>query len=72
MAIENLKRHKSPRIDQIPAELFKAWCRTILSEIINLLILFGIRRNCLRNERSRSLYLFIRRVINKIVVIIEA
>jgi hypothetical protein len=24
MAIENLKRHKSPGIDQIPAELIKA------------------------------------------------
>jgi hypothetical protein len=31
---------------------------------INLLIRFGIRRNCLKSGRSRSLYLFIRRAIN--------
>ena len=29
MAIENLKSRKSPRIDQIPAELIKAEGRTI-------------------------------------------
>jgi len=33
MAIEKLKRHKSPGIDQIPAELIKARGRTIRSEI---------------------------------------
>jgi hypothetical protein len=33
MAIEKLKRHKSPGIDQIPAELIKAEGRTIRSEI---------------------------------------
>jgi len=36
---------------------------------INLLILFGIRMNCLRIGRSRSLYLFIRRAIKQTVVI---
>jgi hypothetical protein len=35
MATEKLKRHKSPGIDQIPAELFKAGGRTIFSEIHN-------------------------------------
>jgi hypothetical protein len=29
MAIEKLKRHKSPGFDQIPAELIKAGCGTI-------------------------------------------
>jgi len=29
MAIEKLKRHKTPGTDQIPAELIKAWGRTI-------------------------------------------
>jgi hypothetical protein len=29
LAIEKLKRHKSPGIDQIPVELIKAWGRTI-------------------------------------------
>jgi hypothetical protein len=32
MAIEKLKRHKSPGTDQIPAELIKAGSRTIRSE----------------------------------------
>jgi len=33
MAIERLKRHKSPDTDQIPAELIKAGSRKIRSEI---------------------------------------
>ena len=33
MAIEQLKRHKSPGIDQIPAESIKARGRKIRSEI---------------------------------------
>jgi hypothetical protein len=37
MAIEKLKRHKSPGIDQIPAELIKARGRTIRSEIHKLI-----------------------------------
>jgi hypothetical protein len=36
MAIEKLKRHKSPSIDQIPAELVKAGSSTIQSEIHKL------------------------------------
>ena len=36
---------------------------------INLLFLFGIRRNCLRSERSQSYYLSIRRTIKQIVVV---
>ena len=39
---------------------------------INLLILFGIRRNCLRSGKNWSLYLFISKVIKDIVVIIES
>jgi hypothetical protein len=33
VAIEELKRHKSPGIDQIPAEIIKAGGRTVHSEI---------------------------------------
>jgi hypothetical protein len=33
--------------------------------------LFGIRRNYLRNGRGRSLYIFIRRVRKRILVVIE-
>jgi hypothetical protein len=72
MATENLKSHKSPDIDEIPAELIKAAGRTIHSEIHEVLNLFGIRGNCVRSRRSQSLYLFIRRVIKQTVVIIEA
>jgi hypothetical protein len=37
MAIEKLKRHKSPGIDQIPAEFIKVGGRTIRSEIHKLI-----------------------------------
>jgi hypothetical protein len=53
MPIEKLKRHESPSTEQIPAELIKAGGRTICSDI-HKLILFIIRRNCLRGGRSRS------------------
>jgi len=72
MVIEKLKRLKSPGIDQIPAELIREGGRTIRSEIHKLLNRFGIRRICLSNGRSQSLYLFIRRAIKHVVVIIEA
>ena len=39
---------------------------------INLLFLFGKRRNCLRSERIRSLCLSIRRGIKQTVVIIQS
>jgi hypothetical protein len=57
MAIEKLKRHKSPGIDQIPAELIKAEVGQFVLRSINLLIRLGIRSNCLGNGSSRSLYL---------------
>ena len=37
MAIEKLKRHKSPGIDQIPAELIKSGCRKICYQIHKLI-----------------------------------
>ena len=52
MANEKLKSHKSPGIDQIPAELIKAGVEKFTMRSINLLFLFGIRRNCLRSGRS--------------------
>ena len=52
MTIEKLKSHKSPGVDQIPAELTKAGGRTIRGAIYKLII--GIRRNCLKTGRSRS------------------
>jgi len=38
LAIDKLKCHKSPGIDQIPAELIKAWGRAIYLEIHKLII----------------------------------
>jgi hypothetical protein len=38
LAIEKLKSHKSPGIDQMPAELIKAGGRTITCEIHRLII----------------------------------
>ena len=38
LAIDKLKSHKSPGIDQIPAELIKAGGRTIYLEIHKLII----------------------------------
>ena len=38
LAIEKLKNHKSPGIDQIPAELINAAGRTICNEIHKLII----------------------------------
>jgi hypothetical protein len=72
MATEKLKGHKSRGTDQIPAELIKAGGRNFTLRSTNLLLLCGIRRNCLRSGRSRSLYLSIIRAIKQAVVIIEA
>ena len=54
LAIEKLKSHKSPGIDQIPAELIKAGVvGQFVVRSLNLLFLFGIKRNCLKNGRGR-------------------
>jgi len=53
LAIEKLKSHKSPGIDQIPAELIKQVVGQFVVRSINLLFLFGVKRNCLKDGRSR-------------------
>jgi hypothetical protein len=53
-ATENLRSHKSPGIDQIPAELIKAVGRTIRCEIHKLIIAICNKRNCLKSGRSQS------------------
>jgi hypothetical protein len=45
MDIGNLKRYKSPDIDQIPAEFFKQEMAKFTVRSIHLLILFAIKRN---------------------------
>ena len=54
LAIEKLRSHRSPGINQIPPELVNAGVRQFAVRFINLLFLFGIRRNCLRSGRSCS------------------
>ena len=54
LAIEKLKSHKSPGIDQIPAEIIKAGVGQFAVRFIDLLLLCGIRRNSLKSGRSRS------------------
>ena len=52
MAIVKLKRHKSPGVDQIPAELLKAGVEPLVLRSINVFIMFGIRTYCLRSGRA--------------------
>jgi hypothetical protein len=67
MAIEKLKRHKSPGIDQIPAELIKARGRIIRSEIHKLIISIWNKEE-LPEEWKESVIVTIR-VIKQIVTI---
>ena len=62
LAIEKLKRHKSPGIDQIQVELIKAGGRTNHSEIHNIMNSV-LNKEELPEEWSQSLYIFIRRAI---------
>jgi len=71
LAIEKLNIHESPGTDQILGEFIKAVGRTICYEIHKLTVSI-LNKECLKNGRSRSLYLFIRRAIKQTVVIIEA
>jgi hypothetical protein len=45
MAIEKIKRHKSPGSDQIPTELIITEVEKFASRSINIFILLGIKRN---------------------------
>jgi hypothetical protein len=63
IAIAKLKKCKSPGSDQIPAELIRGGST-------NLLILFGIWKNCLISGRSLLLNQFTKRVTKLTVIII--
>jgi hypothetical protein len=54
MVFEKLKRHKSPGIDQIPAELIKAGCRKICCEFHKLINSISNREE-LPGERKGSI-----------------
>ena len=58
LAIEKLKNHKSPGIDQIPAELIKAGVRTIRCEIHKLIISIWIKEE-LPDEWKESIIVLI-------------
>ena len=72
LAIDKIKSHKSPGFDQIPEELIKAGGRTIYLEIRKLSISIWKKEKLPEEWRSRSYYLFIRREIKQIVIIIGA
>jgi hypothetical protein len=58
IAIANLKKFKSPRTDQISAELFAAGGEILLMRSTNSLILFGTWKNYLISGKSLLLYQF--------------
>jgi hypothetical protein len=63
MAIEKLKEANRHLLIKSQQKLLKQGVEHFALKSIKLLILFGIRRNCLRSGRSRSLYFSTRRVI---------
>jgi hypothetical protein len=64
LAIEKLKSHKSPGIDQIPAELIKAWGRTIRCAIHKFIISVWYKEE-LPEEWKKSIIVPIHRKGNK-------
>jgi hypothetical protein len=72
LAKEKLKNHKSPGIFKSQQNLLKQELKHFAMSSINLLFLFGIRRDCLRRGGSRILSLSVRMAIIQIVVIIGA
>jgi len=52
LAIQKLKRYKSPGIDEVLVELIKAGGEQFTPRFIDLLILLGIRRICQWSGRS--------------------
>jgi len=72
MATGKLKDTNHQVLIKSQQKLLRKGVEQLTVRSINLLLLFGRRRNCLRSERSRSLYLSIRRAIEQIIVIIGA
>ena len=72
MAIEKLKKHINMYWLNSSITDLKQEIGLFILRSISFLIPFGIKRNFLSSGRSWLLYLFIRRMIKEIVVIIEA
>jgi hypothetical protein len=68
VTIENLKRYKSPSVEQIPVGLIQEGGETLCSV---LLILFKIRKNCKWCGRNLLLYILTQRAMKHTVVIIK-
>jgi len=71
MAVEKLKRYKSPGTDQIPADMIQAGSSTMHCEILKLINSVWIKKELPEQWKAKSLYLLIRRDIKQIVVIIK-
>ena len=69
LAIEKLKSHKSPTIDQIPAELSKAGGKTIRCEI-HILIISIWNKEELPEEWKESITVPVYKKGNKTIVVI--
>jgi hypothetical protein len=72
MTIEKSKRYKSPGIDRIPAELLKAGDSKVYSQIHKSINSVWNKEKLPEQWKGQSLYIFIRRVIKQILVIIVA
>jgi hypothetical protein len=66
MPIDNSKDTNHTVVIRFQQNWIKQEVVTFALPSINSLSLFGINRNCLISGRSQSLYLFIRRVINRV------
>ena len=71
LAVENLRSHKLPGIDQIPAELFKAGGRTIRHEIHKLIISIWNKEEFPEEWDESFILPFYKHGIKEIVVITE-
>ena len=71
LATEDVKRHKSSGIHQIPSEMLKAGARTIHYEIHKHISIWN-KEELPEEWKGRSLYLSTRRMIKQTVVIVGA
>ena len=72
MAIEKLKSHKSPGIDQVPAKLIKARGQMICHEIHKLINSICKKEESLEELKESIIVLTKRRAIQQTAVIIQA
>jgi len=72
LAIDKLKSHKSPGIDQIQAELFKAGGRTIFLEIHKLITSIWKKKQLTEEWKESIIVPIHKKGIKQIAIIIEA